>query len=91
MINLALTLVALACAADAHTTNRLIKRGGHEKVAAWLVGKYPSTLTCWLTFFVLPVGVVAWGLQVAPAVWPLAIVLALLRAYFAIRNHGLSR
>lgn len=91
MTAIALILVALACAADAYTTDHLIKRGGHEKIAAWLVGEYPSTGECWAVFFGLPVTVVAWGLQVAPAVWPLALVLAALRGYFAVRNHGLAR
>lgn len=86
-----LLFVAAACAADAYTTDHLIKRGGREKVSAWLMGAHPSRHTVWATLFGLPVLAIGVALYAVPAVWPVALPVVALRGYFAVRNHGAAR
>ena len=80
-----LIFTALACAADAWTTDRLIKAGGIEVISKWLVGARPSTFTCWFVFFLLPV--TACAIVVYKTQWDvLVLIVGLLRGWYAWRN-----
>lgn len=86
-----LAVLLLSCVADAYTTAALLKRGGKEVNAAWLVGEHPSPTVCWLAFGILPALIGTACLLKAPATWPAFAALAALKLYFSVRNHKLMR
>lgn len=88
---LSLIVFALAAAADARSTDLVIRRGGREGWAAWLIGKHPSRARCWLTLFVVPTAAMALLLRTNPSLWWIPAIYALIRFVVARRNWGLVR
>lgn len=84
---IALAILALACLADAYSTNAVLKRGGYEKGAAWLVGKHPKPATVWLVIGAMPIACGWLIVQAFPGVHTvLLLALAAWRGYNAYRN-----
>ena len=83
---LSLIVFALAAAADARSTDLVIRRGGREGWAAWLIGKHPSRARCWLTLFVVPTAAMAALLYADPGFWFIPLFYAVVRVFVARKN-----
>lgn len=83
---LSLIVFALAAAADARSTDLVIRRGGREGWAAWLIGKHPSRTRCWLALFVAPTSAMAALLYADPGFWFVPALYAIVRVAVARKN-----
>lgn len=68
------------------STDLFVQRGNREGWAAWLIGKHPSRMRCWLTLFVVPTAAMALLLRTNPSLWWIPAVYALIRFVVARRN-----
>ena len=83
---LSLIAFALAAAADARSTDLFVQRGNREGWAAWLIGKHPSRLRCWVMLFAVPTAAMAALLYADPSFWFIPLFYAVVRVAVARKN-----